>query len=104
MKVAILGYSGSGKSTLAEQLAKEWRLPLLHLDKVQFLPRWQERPLPQKMLLVEQFLNQHHADGWVIDGTYSKLCLQRRLDEADVIVLMLAPWYVSLYRVLKRRW
>lgn len=43
MKIAILGYSGSGKSTLARRLGEQYGIPVLHLDRVQFLPGWRER-------------------------------------------------------------
>ena len=44
MKIAVLGYSGSGKSTLARKLGELYGVPVLHLDAVQFLPGWRERP------------------------------------------------------------
>lgn len=43
MKIAILGYSGSGKSTQARQLANDYKMPVLFLDTVHFLPNWVER-------------------------------------------------------------
>ena len=39
MKIAVIGYSGSGKSTLAKHLGEETGYPVLHLDKVNFLPQ-----------------------------------------------------------------
>lgn len=43
MKIAVIGYSGSGKSTLAGVLGERYDIPVLHLDRVHFLPDWQER-------------------------------------------------------------
>jgi adenylate kinase family enzyme len=43
VKISILGYSGSGKSTLARQLAKYYKIPVLFIDTVNFLPNWGER-------------------------------------------------------------
>lgn len=43
MKIAVIGYSASGKSTLAARLGEMTGCPVLFLDKVQFLPGWQER-------------------------------------------------------------
>lgn len=100
MKIAILGYSGSGKSTLARALGERYGVPVLHLDTVQFLPGWQVRGHDEKLALVRAFMDSH--DGWVIDGNYTKLLQERRLEEADVIVLMLFSRFSSLARVIRR--
>lgn len=95
MKIAILGFSGSGKSTLASFLSKRYQLPLLHLDRVQFERDWKERDSDEGRAIVQEFLDTH--DSWVIDGNYSKFYKERRLEEADEIVLLLfnrfsSPW------------
>ena len=100
MKIAILGYSGSGKSSLAAHLAKKHSLPLLHLDTVQFLPDWEIRSDEEKTAIIKDFLDKN--DAWVIDGNYSRFFLERRLLEADLILLLLFNRVSCLYRVLKR--
>ena len=100
MKIAILGYSGSGKSTLAKRMAETYRLPVLHFDRVQFLPGWQIRSQEEKLALTQSFLDSH--ESWVIDGNYSKLCLQQRLEEADQIVLLLFNRFDCLLRAYRR--
>ena len=100
MKIAIIGYSGSGKSTLARKLAEIYDLPVLHFDRVQFRPNWEIRPQPSKEIMVKTFLDLHK--DWVIDGNYSKLSYERRMEEADVIVVMLFNRWRCLYRVTKR--
>lgn len=100
MKIAVMGYSGSGKSTLARTLAEGYSLAILHLDRVQFLPGWVERDLKSRRRLVQEFLDTH--DGWVVDGTYSRLSFERRLEEADLVVLLLFNRFSSLWRVIKR--
>ena len=86
MRVAVIGYSGSGKSTLAKYLGEKFQIPVLHLDRVHWLPGWQERSRAESAEIVKQFLDEHKS--WVIDGTYSALEYERRLKEADTIVLM----------------
>ena len=55
MKIAIIGYSGSGKSTLAQKLGEMYGLKLLHMDAVQFLSNWIERPAEeQKQIMAER--------------------------------------------------
>ena len=85
MKIAVIGYSGAGKSTLAETLARRYALPLLHLDKVQFIENWQERDRAEALTMVEDFLAR---DGWVIDGTYPGFYYDRRMAEADQILFL----------------
>ena len=100
MKIAIIGYSGSGKSTLARKLADEYDLPVLHFDRVQFRPNWEIRPQASKEIMVKTFLDLHK--DWVIDGNYSKLSFERRMEEADVIVVMLFNKLSCLRRVTWR--
>ena len=100
MKIAIIGYSGSGKSTLARQLAEAYNIPVLHFDKVQFRPNWEIRPQPSKEIMTKTFLDLHK--DWVIDGNYSKLSFERRMEEADVIILLLFNRISCLHRVTRR--
>lgn len=100
MKIAILGYSGSGKSTLARKLGEYYNCDVLHFDAVQFLPNWEIRKQEEKERITKEFLDTH--DAWVIDGNYSKLYLEQRLEEADMIILMLFNRFKCLYRVTKR--
>ena len=100
MKIAIVGYSGSGKSTLAQVLAQKHNIPVLHLDTVQFLPGWEIRDQGEKEQLVQAFLDSHPQ--WVIDGNYSKLSYARRLEEADLIILLLFNRFTCLRRAYRR--
>ena len=100
MKIAIIGHSGSGKSTLARKLSEKYDLPVLHFDTVQFRPGWEIRPQASKEIMTKVFLDLH--DAWVIDGNYSKLYYPRRMEEADVIVVMLFNRWRCLWRVTRR--
>lgn len=100
MKIAIIGYSGSGKSTLARMLGECYRAEVLHLDTVHHLAGWKERDRESKERIVKTFLDEH-AD-WVIDGNYSGLFYDRRMEEADLIVMLLFNRWNCLYRAYKR--
>ena len=100
MKIAIMGYSGSGKSTLARAFAKKYGCDVLHFDRIQFKPGWVERDLEEKRQMTLEFMDSH--DEWVIDGNYTRLFLERRLEEADLIVLMLFGRLNCLWRVTGR--
>ena len=100
MKIVVMGYSGSGKSTLARKLGQRYGCEVLHFDAVQFLPKWEIRQQEEKLQITKEFLDTN--DSWVIDGNYSKLYLERRLEEADRIILILFNRFSCLYRVTKR--
>ncbi|MEY8463014.1 DNA topology modulation protein [Streptococcus merionis] len=100
MKIAIIGYSGSGKSTLAQKLAQHYQIPKLHLDTLQFLPGWQERPKKLLCQDLARFLDTN--DSWVIDGNYSFAHYERRMEEADQIIFLNFNRFNALWRAFKR--
>ena len=103
MKIAILGTSGSGKSTLAKRLGKIYGLPVLHMDTVHFLPGWVERPFEEEEAIIRRFLDENEK-GWVIDGNYTKTCYDRRMAEADQIIVLWFGRFTCLRRVIARWW
>ena len=100
MKIAVIGYSGSGKSTLAQRLGELTGAEVLHLDTVQFLPGWEIRPQEEKRATVRKFLAGHSAG--VIDGNYTKLSYERRLEEADQIWILLFDRFTRFIRIVRR--
>ena len=100
MKIAIIGYSGSGKSTLAQKIAEKYNIAVLHFDTVQFKPNWEIRSDVVKKKMTQVFMDIH--DSWVIDGNYSKLYFDRRMEEADVIILLLFNRFSCFYRAWRR--
>lgn len=100
MKIAVLGYSGCGKSTLTAQLAQQLGLPALHLDQVHWLPGWVEQESELEREQVKQFLDAN--SNWVMDGNYLSLWGERRLEEADCIVMLQFSRWTCLKRVGER--
>lgn len=100
MKIAVIGYSGCGKSTLARFLGAKYGIDVLYLDRVHWLPGWQEREREAECAIVAQFMDKH--DDWVIDGNYRSLSYQRRLAEADQIIWMNFNRISCLFRTTKR--
>ncbi len=100
MRIAIIGYSGSGKSTLAAQLGQSYGVPVLHLDSVHWLPGWVERAREEEKALVRAFLDRN--ESWVIDGNYSALYYEERLEKADRIIFLNFNRFVCLHRAAKR--
>lgn len=101
MKIAIIGFSGSGKSTLAHAISKKHSLPLLHLDRAHWLPNWVERDKGEREEIVKDFLDANSS--WVIDGNYAKVFYERRLCEADTIIIMRFGALACLFRAIKRK-
>jgi len=99
MKIAILGYSGSGKSTLAKQLSDYYKIPVLFLDTVQFLPNWVQRDKNEARSIVWDFMQNN---SWVIDGNYTAFFQKERLEQADKIIYMNFPRSICIYRAFKR--
>ncbi|MBW3093743.1 hypothetical protein KIH79_12655 [Bifidobacterium sp. 82T10] len=100
MRISIIGLSGSGKSTLTRYCGEHYGIPTLYLDTVQFLPGWRTRPAEEQQAMVRAFLDDH--DSWVIDGNYTNLAYRRRLDESDLIVIMLFNRLSRLWRAFSR--
>ena len=101
MKIEVMGYSGSGKSTLCRSFSEKFNIPALHLDTVHFLPNWEVREDCEKQNLVTSFLD-NHPEGWVIDGNYTKLSFDRRVEEADIVIQMLFDRFNCLWRCSRR--
>lgn len=99
MKIAIIGYSGSGKSTLARCLADLYKIPVLFLDTVQFLPNWVIRDEEEGRAIVREFMKN---DSWVIDGNYEKFFQEERLAQADQIIFLNFSRFLCLYRAYRR--
>ena len=100
IKIAVIGFSGAGKSTLARKLGERYGAAVLHLDNVRFAPNWVERDSETEQEMVTAFMDTHEA--WVIDGNYRSMCLERRLQEADRIVLLLMNRVSCLLRAYRR--
>ena len=100
MRTMVIGYSGAGKSPLARALAGSRCAPVLHLDRLYWLPGWHERDPEQMRGMLDAFLKEH--DSWVIDGTYSRFLFDQRLEAADEIVILALPRLVCLARAWRR--
>ena len=61
MKIAVIGYSGSGKSTLSRRLGRRFKLPVLFLDQVHWLPGWKEQEPREEAFQVEAFMDDHDS-------------------------------------------
>ena len=100
MKIAIIGYSGCGKSTLAAYLGRKYNCNVLYLDCVHWQPGWKERLREEEICIVKEFMENN--DSWVIDGNYSRVLHDQRMQQADKIIFMNFNRFNCLYRAAKR--
>ena len=83
-RILILGSSGAGKSTLARALGEATGLPVVHLDRLWWLPGWENRSREEFDCLLEQELSR---ESWIMDGNYART-LPQRLARAQGVVLL----------------
>ncbi|MEM7417242.1 MAG: adenylate kinase [Gemmatimonadota bacterium] len=96
----LVGSGGAGKSTLARTMAERLGLPLIHLDREYWGPKW-AKPATEEWRARAEALAA--GDRWVMDGNYSGT-LDVRMPRAQVVVLLdMSPWR-CVWRVVKRRW
>lgn len=98
-RIIIIGSGGSGKSTLAQQLEKELKLPLYHLDAYYWKPGWTATPNEEWDIFLRELVEK---DKWILDGNYSRT-LNIRMQRADTVILLDYSRWLTVYRVIKRR-
>lgn len=91
-RILIIGNGGAGKSTLARALGEKLGLPVVHLDKLWWLPDWVTRSPEEFDALLE---NELAAPEWIIDGNYLRT-LPERLRFADLCIFLDYPADVCL--------
>lgn len=96
----VIGQPGAGKSTLAMKLGERTGLPVVHLDKIHWMPGWVERPLSEKIPLIRA---EEEKERWIIEGGLSSTW-DTRLERADMLVWIDVALTRRLWRVLWRSW
>ena len=97
-RISIVGGSGSGKSTLSNILSKELKLPVIHLDAINYNSNWVEINKAERDKIIS---NKSAEDKWIIDGNYNKT-LQERFEKADLIIWLDYSTIKQLIGVIKR--
>lgn len=101
-RVVVIGCPGSGKTTFSIKLAALVGLPLIHLDALYHNESWSLDENTKKIEWTAMMNNLVASDLWIIDGNY-KSTMEIRMEAADTIIFLDYPRYLSLWRVLVRR-
>jgi len=97
-RVMVIGCCGAGKSTLSKKLHRILKLPLIHLDRHYWKPKWTETPSEEWIPIVNELAAK---ESWIIDGNYGST-LDIRLARADTIIYLDYSTATCLYRVCSR--
>ena len=97
-KISIIGCPGSGKSTLAKKLAKEYNLPLVHLDSIYWRKNWTNISNEEFDKILEEKMAK---DRWLIDGNFDRTII-KRIEKSDTIIYLDYHRMTCVIRVIKR--
>lgn len=97
-KISIIGGSGSGKSTLANILSESMKIPVIHLDSINYKSNWIQVDKVERDKIISEKSNE---DKWIIDGNYNKT-LKERLIKSDLIIWLDYSSYTQIKGVVKR--
>lgn len=98
-RISVCGNSGAGKSTFTEELGAITRLPVCHLDLLQFKPGWQKTPELEFAAAHDRWLAQPR---WIIEGVGDWKPLKKRFEAADTLLYLDFPEDLCLANALKR--
>ncbi|MBN3562928.1 P-loop NTPase family protein [Aliamphritea spongicola] len=101
-KVAVFGKPANGKSTLSKQLAAATGISLYPVDSLLYQPNGQEVDRQAYEAVHDKILA---SDEWIIEGfgpLSSQASFNRRLEEADTLVYIELPYWVTYWLVTKR--
>ncbi len=98
-RVMVIGCPGSGKSTFSRALHEKTKLPLYHLDMM----NWNsDGTTVEKHVFIERLQETVHKDKWIIDGNYGST-MEIRLQACDTVIFLDYPLEICLEGVRERR-
>lgn len=100
MKIAIVGNSGGGKTILSRKLSEFYKIPVTHIDSIQFLPGMVVRPLDETRKILKEITLQ---ENWLIDGFGPLDLLEERFLMADKIIFIDLPLWRHYWWCTKRQ-
>ena len=97
-RIVIIGCGGSGKSTLARQLGEKLDLPVVHLDRLFWMPGWQHISAEEFDEKLAAELEKHQ---WIMDGNFNRT-MSVRIQKCDTVIYLDYNRFVCLWGVICR--
>ncbi len=98
-RILVIGCCGAGKSVFSRALGKKLGLPVVHLDRLFWLPGWREQPRETFDAALEAELTK---ENWIMDGNYGRT-LPHRLAFADTVIFLRYSRFCCLVGVFRRQ-
>lgn len=101
-KIAVFGKPANGKSTLSKKLALATGIKLYALDSILYKPNGEQVDRKSYEDRHERILS---SEEWIIEGFGPMNSLEsfnKRLEEADTLIYIELPYFVTYWLVTKR--
>ena len=98
-KIVIVGASASGKSTFARKLGKKIDQPVTHIDAVMWLPGWEYIGDEKTVSFIKDLVQK---ESWILEGYIEKEARVDLFKQADSILYLDYPGWLSAWRYIKR--
>ena len=97
-KVIVIGCCGSGKSTFARHLHACTRIPLFHLDQL----NWNaDKTTVEKTVFLKRVKEVIEKDTWIIDGNYGS-SMEMRMQACDTVFFLDYPVDICIQGIYDR--
>ncbi|WP_373999344.1 hypothetical protein [Bdellovibrio bacteriovorus] len=99
-KISVVGNAGGGKTALSRRLAEIHKLPLTHVDSIQFVAGMNIRPHKESISILTDVQNR---DAWIIDGYGPLDIIEKRFRAADRVIFIDFPLWRHYWWCTKRQ-
>jgi adenylate kinase family enzyme len=96
----VIGNAGGGKTTLSRRLGEIYKLPMIHVDSIQFIPNMKIRALDETREILNRAVAQ---ENWLIDGFGPLDLIEKRFAIADKIIFIDLPLWRHTWWCVKRQ-
>ena len=97
-KVIVIGCCGSGKSTFSRHLHACTRIPLFHLDQL----NWNaDKTTIEKTVFLKRVREVTQKDTWIIDGNYGS-SMEMRMQACDTVFFLDYPVDICIQGIYDR--
>lgn len=99
-KISIIGNACSGKTQLSRVLAEKYKLPITHVDSIQFLPGMKLRDPSSTRKILEEVTSRNE---WIIDGFGPLKIIESRLQKSDLVIFIRLSIWRNYWWCIKRQ-